>query len=65
VARARTIKALEVAVTAERLDKGREAYSVRIVAHPKVPNQWAADMLRQIADGLERDPLVMESGVSG
>lgn len=51
----RTIEALTVTVTAERLGDGKEAYSVVVDSHPKVTDEWAANMLRQVADGIDRD----------
>jgi hypothetical protein len=51
------ITALQVTITAHRLGGGKEAYDVHIDAHAKVPTEWAVDMLRQIADGLEHEPL--------
>lgn len=58
----RTIKALQVTVTAEQLPHGKEAYSVEIDAHGKVPASWIVSMLRQIADGIETDPEPTDSG---
>lgn len=60
----RTIEALVVTVTAEWLPEGKEAYSVSVDAHHKVPEEWVVNMLRQIADGIEAGSST-ESSVSG
>ena len=49
-----SVTVLTVEIEAEPLGDGKEAFGVVIDAHEKVTPSWAAGMLRQIADDIER-----------
>ena len=52
-----TKQVLQITVVAERLPDGHEAFGVEIASDPRMPAEWAAEFLHEVASSIATDGL--------